>query len=177
MKKTSEIKLIDLAGLKKEFGEVNIHSLPRLKSVVVNVGVSSDMEKEDRDKIAEVIGLATGQKPVKTQAKKSVAAFKVRQGATVGYKVTLHGDKMRYFLAKLINVVLPRTRDFRGVKLSGVTAGGCLNIGIRDVAVFPEIKPESLKGERGLQITVVSTAKNKTDGEKFWRAIGFPLEK
>lgn len=163
MKNESEIKL-------------NPHAQPRLKSVVVNVGVSSDMEKEDRDKIAEVIGLATGQRPVKTQAKKSVAAFKVRQGATVGYKVTLHGQKMRHFLDKLINVVLPRTRDFRGVKLSGVTAG-CLNIGIRDVAVFPEIKPESLKSERGLQITIVSTAKNKTDGEKFWRAIGFPLEK
>lgn len=157
--------------------KLNPHLKPRLIKAVVNAGVGSVQEKEHRTKIMATVELIAGQKAVATKAHKSIAGFKIREGATVGYVVTLRGQKMQSLLERLVNITLPRTRDFRGIKPSAVTEGGCLNIGIKDVSIFPEIKPESLPINVGMEITFVSTAKGKEESTEYFKSLGFPLEK
>lgn len=144
---------------------------------VVNVGVGSVLEKDQRSKISGVISDITGQKTVATKARKSIAAFKIREGNTVGYMVTLRGKRMQNLKDRLINIVLPRTRDFRGLKASCVTENGCLNLGIRDASIFPEVKQESVNQSISLEVTFVSTAKDKESATKYFTTLGFPLEK
>lgn len=160
--------------LKKELGFDNVNACPKIEKVVVNVGVGSVTDKQTRDGISALITKITGQKAAYTKAKKSVAAFKIRQGNTVGFKTTLRGKRKYDFLDKLINVVLPRTRDFRGIKLSSLQQR-VFNIGIRDVGIFPEIKPDELKSPVGIEITVVLSTNKQAD--QYLRLLGFPLEK
>lgn len=156
---------------------LNPHQQPHLVKAVVNVGVGSVLEKDQRTKIADVLTAITGQKTVATKARKSVAAFKIRAGNTVGYMATLRGKRLENLKDRLINIVLPRTRDFRGIKQSAVTDGGCLNLGIKDASIFPEIRPETLTQPVSLEITFVSTAASKAEADTYFRTLGFPIEK
>lgn len=157
--------------------KTNPFEQPHLLKAVVNVGVGSVLEKEQRAKIATVIQSIAGQKTVPTKARKSVAAFKIRAGNTVGYMATLRGARMNNLKDRLINIVMPRTRDFRGIKASSVTEQGCLNIGIKDASIFPEVKPETLTAPVSLEITFVSTAKGRNEAISYFKTLGFPIEK
>lgn len=172
--KSTTYQLIDTAALGQALGIKNAMQLPRLKVGVVNIGVGK-LEKERREKVAEMIGAITGRKPVGTLAKKSVAAFKVREGHLVGYKVTLRGAALRRFVYKLVNVVLPRSRDFHGLKRSAITKDGGCNIGIKDMAIFPEVRPDEAQAV-SMQVTIASTAKGD-QVEPYYRLLGFPLER
>lgn len=169
----STYKLIDDAAVREALGIKNAMETPRLTIGVVNIGVGK-IEKERREKVAELLQSITGRKPVGTAARKSVAAFKVREGQLVGYKVTLRGEALQRFAYKLANVVLPRTRDFHGLKKSAVTKDGGLNIGIKDIAIFPEVRPDEAQST-SLQVTFASTAKGD-QAEAYYRLLGFPLE-
>lgn len=154
----------------------NVNQLPTIEKVVVNVGIGK-LEKDQRVKAEQIIASIIGQKLALTKAKKSVAGFKTRAGQIVGMRATLRGQHMWLFLNKLINVSIPRTRDFRGLKMTGVTEGGCLNIGIRDLGIFPEVKTEGMIPGLGMQICVVTSGSGIEDTKKYLVTLGFPLEK
>lgn len=164
--------------LKKEFGYTNIMAIPKMTKVVINIGTGRvAREAKVVDAMVKDITLITGQVPIKTKAKKAIASFKTRKDLEIGIKVTLRGKRMQDFIDRLINVVLPRTRDFRGIKLSSVDKFGNLTLGIKEHIVFPEVVLESSKNIFGLGITIVSTAKSKEEAERLFRLIGFPLQK
>lgn len=162
--------------LKKFLGVENVHALPMIDRVVVNVGVGKFVKEANRlEEIKQSLELITGQKVVSTKAKKAIAGFKIRDGLEVGMRVTLRGGRMWQFLDRLINVGLPRVKDFQGIPRTSVDPYGNLNIGLKEQVVFPEIIPEKVQTIFGFQITVVSTAKNKESGEKLFELIGLPL--
>ncbi len=164
--------------LAKKVGAKNVMNTPQIKKVVVNVGIGR-ITKES-DKVAEVYDAITaisGQKPLKTQAHKSIAGFKIREGQDIGVKVTLRGARMWDFLSRLINGTLPRVRDFQGIVTSSVDSNGHLNIGIKDHTVFPEIVAEKVRYIFGLQVTVVTKSQNREAAEEMFRTLGFPLKK
>jgi len=149
--------------------------VPKVSKVTVNVGVG-DLATDSKaiDALSEQISQITGQKPVVTKARKAIAGFKIRQNMPVGLKVTLRGPRMYDFLTKLIQVGLPRTRDFRGLKLSGVTSDGNLNIGIKDSAIFPELSQTGTA--HGIQVTLVSNATNLEEAQLLYRSLGFVFQ-
>ncbi len=178
VKSLKEVYANSTKKMQKDLNKANIMQIPRIEKVVINTGIGR-ITKES-EKVAEVYDSLTaicGQAPIKTKVQKSIAGFKVREGQDVGIKVTLRGLKMWDFLTRLVNISLPRIRDFRGLKISTVDSNGNLNIGIVDHTVFPEIIAEKVKYIFGLQITVVSTAENKEEGELLFRELGFPLKK
>lgn len=159
----------------------NTLALPRLKAVVVNVGlgraVTSNAKPEDViKKVSEEITVITGQKPIATLAKKAIASFKTRQGMVIGLKTTLRGRRMYDFLEKFVRVALPRTRDFRGLKTSSVDANGNLNVGIKDHTIFPEASADAAHFF-SLEFTVVVAGSNQKNSAEFFKALGFPFEK
>ena len=165
-------------ALKKEFGYVNVMAVPKITKVVVNIGTGRIVrESKTVEAMAKDLALMTGQNPIKTKAKKAIASFKTRKGLEIGLKVTLRGKRMYDFVDRLINIVLPRTRDFRGIKLSSVDKFGNLTLGVKEHIVFPEVILESSKMIFGLGITVVTDAKSKEEAEKLFRLMGFPLQK
>jgi large subunit ribosomal protein L5 len=150
--------------------------IPKVKKVIVNVGVGDCVGNSKA--LEEVIGLVTqitGQKPVTIKARKAISGFKIRENMVVGLKVTLRGVRMNDFLYKLIQVVLPRTRDFRGLPATGITADGNLNIGIKDSMIFPEISQSGTS--HGIQVTIVSTASSQETSRQLYEAIGFVFQK
>lgn len=150
--------------------------MPTLTKIVVNVGAGeAATNKAVLEKIQEQLSLITGQKPVITKAKKSVSAFRIRKGLPIGVKVTLRGKKMFFFLEKLIKIVIPRIRDFRGIAESNIDAGGNLNIGFTEQTIFPEIDFDKIDRIRGLQVTVVTNAKTREEGRKLFEALGIPF--
>ena len=167
--------------LQLKLGIKNSLALPRLKAVVVNVGlgraVTSNAKPEDViKKVSEEITTITGQKPVATVAKKAIASFKTREGMAIGVKTTLHGKKMYDFLERFIRIALPRTRDFRGLKISSVDDGGNLNIGIKDHTIFPEAVADAAHSF-SIEFTAVVSGSNKKNSLEFFRTLGFPFEK
>ncbi len=163
-------------ALKKELKIQNIFEVPKLKKVVINVGAGeAATNKKVLDFITADLTAITGQRPVITKARKSVSAFKIRKGLAIGAKVTLRGDKMYNFVEKLFKVVLPRIRDFRGVGMSGVDSRGTFNMGMTDQTLFPEIEYDKIDKIRGLQITIVTTAKSKEDLVAFLKMLGLPF--
>ncbi len=167
------------ALIKKNKG---ILKIPKIEKMVVNVGIgrlSQQPNFEDKvlPELTKEIALITGQKPAITKAKKSISGFKVREGQAVGLKVTLRHRRMSDFLERLIKIVLPRLRDFRGIDLKSVDSGGNLTIGLREQMVFPEINPEISKVDFGLEISIVSNAKNKEEAVTLYRLLGIPLKK
>lgn len=153
----------------------------KLEKIVVNVGIgklSQQPNFEDKilPEVIKELSLITGQKPFICRAKKSIAGFKVRAGQIVGLKVTLRRHRMEDFLSKLINIVLPRVRDFRGINLKSIDSKGNLTIGIKEHTVFPEINPETSKVDFGLEISIVSNAKNREEAIELFRRIGIPLK-
>jgi large subunit ribosomal protein L5 len=163
----------------KDAGSVkNIMQAPKLDKIVVSVGVGR--VKDDKKKLAVIedrLQKITGQKASASPAKKSIATFKVREGEITGYKTTLRGDRMYNFIDKYINIAIPRTRDFRGIKLSSIDEMGNLTIGIKEHIIFPETGDEEINDIFGLSITMTTTAKNREDAENFFKEIGIPFKK
>jgi len=164
--------------MKKKFGYKNDFSIPMIKKIVVNVGVGSVLRDEQvQQLVARDITTITGQKAVPTIAKRAISAFKVREGMIVGYKVTLRGKMMFDFADRLINVVIPRIRDFRGLEPKSVDKSGNLTIGIKEHIIFPEISQEEIKKIFGLEITINTNAKSKEEALEFFRLMGLPIKK
>ena len=162
----------------KRFGYKSPMAVPALVKVVVNQGIG---EAKDDSKLLEKaqkdMAIITLQKPIVTKSKKSVSNFKLRAGQNVGLKVTLRGEKMYTFLEKLLNIALPRIRDFRGVNPNSFDGRGNYNLGIKEQMVFPEITYEMVDATRGFDITVVTTAKNDEEGRALLEGLGFPFKK
>jgi large subunit ribosomal protein L5 len=164
--------------MKNIFGLKNNFEVPRIKKVVVNVGIGKYLKDGNLVKeVTESVTQITGQKPLATKSRKSIAGFKIREGLEVGLKVTLRGRRMWDFLERLIGAAIPRIRDFQGIKKSAVDDGGNLNIGIKEHMVFPEINPESVKSTMSLQVNVVTDAKNKEQALELFRLMKFPIIK
>ncbi|MDD4358712.1 MAG: 50S ribosomal protein L5 [Candidatus Pacebacteria bacterium] len=168
----------------KKFSYSNVMAVPKIEKVVINTGFgrivsqkTNDEKRKFEEYIIKQLEELGGQRPVLTEAKKSIATFKTREGNIIGAKVTLRGKKMYDFLDKLINVVLPRTRDFRGIKLSGIDQNGNLNFGLKEHIAFPEISPEKANYLFGIEITVVTGAKTREEAEELLRLLDFPLRK
>ena len=172
-KKTEPI----LQKLQKELGIKNILALPNLQKVVVNVGLGRAVKDEKFLEVAlRDLGLITGQKPKITLAKKSIANFKTREGAPIGAMVTLRGKRMYDFISRLINIALPRTRDFRGISAKSLDKNNNLTIGIKEHIVFPEVSGEEIKNIFGFEISLVIKAKNKDEAMALYKAMGFPIK-
>ncbi len=164
-------------ALMERFGYKNRMAVPKLKLVSVNVGMSTNLLKDPKipETVETTLTRITGQKPVKTLAKKSIASFKVRQGQNIGMKVTLRGARMWHFLEKLIHVTLPRVRDFRGISPKLVDKQGNLSMGFKEYIAFPEIRPDEIEKLHGIQVTVNSTAQTREEGLELYRRMGFPF--
>ena len=163
-------------ALKKEFGYTNVMAIPRVTKVVVNMGLG---EATQNAKIAETgadeVARITGQKPVITRAKKSIAQFKLRKGMPIGVMVTLRGDRMWEFLDRLMAVALPRVRDFRGVSPRGFDGRGNFTLGLKDQLLFPEIDYMKVDKARGMNISVVTTAKTDEQARRLLQLMGMPF--
>ena len=165
-----------VAGLKKEFGYDNVMAIPKITKVVVNMGLGEATQNAKIvDTGADELGRITGQKPVVRRAKKSIAAFKVRKGQPIATSVTLRGERMWEFLDRLIAVALPRVRDFRGVSPKGFDGRGNYTLGLKDQLLFPEIDYMKVDKARGMNISVVTTAKTDEESRKLLQLLGVPF--
>ncbi|MBC7260666.1 MAG: 50S ribosomal protein L5 [Chloroflexi bacterium] len=165
-------------ALQKEFGYQNVMQVPRLVKVVVNVGLGEALQNAKAlDAAARDISLITGQKPIITRAKKSIATFRLRAGNPIGVKVTLRGKRMYDFLDRLFNIALPRVRDFRGVSPDSFDGRGSYTLGLREQLVWPEIHYDSIDKVRGMEITIVTTAKTDDEARELLRLLGMPFKK
>src|SRR5436305_14832375 len=163
-------------ALQKELQLKNPMAVPRLHKIVVNMGIGEATQNPKLlDPAANELGQITGQKPIVTKAKKSIAAFKVREGQAIGAMVTLRGDHMYEFLDRLINVVLPRVRDFRGVSTKSFDGRGNYTLGLRDQLIFPEIDYAKVGNLKGMNVTIVTTAKNDNEARALLRSFGMPF--
>ncbi|MBI2020313.1 50S ribosomal protein L5 [Candidatus Daviesbacteria bacterium] len=164
------------AKLQQELGLKNRLAIPRLDKIVISIGLGEAKDNSGiLDKVKIYLAALVGQQPVITYAKKSVATFKVSKGQPIGMMVTLRGDKMFAFLDKLINIVLPKVRDFKGISEKSFDTQGNLNIGLKEQIIFPEVDYKAIDKVRGLAVTITSTAKNKEEGRKLLEALGMPF--
>jgi large subunit ribosomal protein L5 len=164
--------------LKEKFGYKNVHQIPKFDKVVINMSVTDAISNSKAlDLAVQELQTISGQKPVITKAKKSIAAFKLREGMNIGAKVTLRGERMYVFLDKLFNIVLPRIRDFRGLSRRSFDGRGNYNMGLREQLVFPEINFDKVDKARGMDIVIVTTAKNDEEATAFLESMGLPLQK
>ncbi len=162
--------------LKEQFGYTNIHQVPRVTKVVINrgLGEASQNAKALESSLSE-LAVITGQKPVVTRAKKAIAGFKIRQGMPVGAMVTLRGDKMYAFLERLINLALPRIRDFRGISAKSFDGRGNYSLGVKEQLIFPEIEYDSIDQIRGFDISIITTANTDEEGRALLKEMGMPF--
>jgi large subunit ribosomal protein L5 len=164
--------------LVEKFGYKNIHQVPKLDKVVINMSVGEAIQNSKiLDVALKELETISGQKPIITKAKKSIAAFKLREGMNVGGKVTLRGERMYVFLDKLFNIVLPRIRDFRGLNRKSFDGRGNYNLGLKEQIVFPEINFDRVDKMRGMDIVIVTTAKSDEEATEFLTQMGLPLQK
>jgi large subunit ribosomal protein L5 len=164
--------------LQNEFQIKNPMAVPKVEKVVLNMGMGEAISNQKiLDSAVEELATITGQKPIVTRAKKSIAAFKLREGVPIGTMVTLRGDKMYEFLDRLINIALPRVRDFRGVATKSFDGRGNYTLGIRDHLIFPEIDPVKVDKSKGMNITIVTTAKTDEQARVLLRELGLPFGK
>lgn len=163
--------------LKETFGYTNVMQAPKFEKVVISVGTGSTKDPKKVELIADRLARITGQKPASRSAKQSIATFKLREGDQVGYQVTLRGSRMYDFLDRLINLALPRTKDFQGIKLSGIDQMGNYTLGIKEHTIFFETSDEDIRDVFGMSITVVTTAKTKEEARAFLEFLGFPFKK
>lgn len=171
---TKEIK----KKLQEELKIENVMSIPKITKIVINVGAAEAVQNKNvLDKIQEQLGWISGQKPIITKARKSISAFKIRKGLPIGVKVTLRGQSMYNFLTKLVTIVIPRIRDFRGIDDSVIDSYGNMNLGFGEQTLFPEIEFDKIDKQRGLQVTIVTTAQTREHGKKLFEAFGFPFKK
>ncbi len=169
--------------LKKEFGLKNQLECPRMQKVVINVGIGkwvtkdSARKEEVLKKVSEDLKLITGQRPQIMPAKKSVSGFGLREGMPAGLRVTLRGERMYHFVERLVHIVFPRVRDFQGIKTSSIDKEGNLTVGLQEQLVFPEISADDTDFFFGMEITIVTSAKNKEEGVALLKKLGVPLQK
>ncbi len=167
-----------LPKLKDEFGLKNVNSVPTIKSITLNVGLGSGLkDSKFIETVEKTLTRITGQKPVKTKARKSVAGFKIREGNVIGMKVTLRGTRMWDFLEKLIKVSLPRVRDFRGLSADAFDGQGNYSIGFKEHMAFPEIRSDEIEQIHGMQVTIATTAQNDVQAKALLTHLGLPLKK
>lgn len=165
-------------ALRKSFDFKNIMQVPRIEKIVVNIGMG---EALDNPKALEAavsdLTIITGQKPVTNKARKSIANFKLREGRLIGTKVTLRGERMWSFLDRLVNTALPRVRDFRGISANAFDGRGNYTLGLRDQLIFPEIEYDKIDKLRGMEVTIVTTAKNDDQARALLQMLGMPFSK
>ncbi len=179
MKSLKEKQVNAFDNLKENLGLNNIMDVPKIEKIVINVGTGS-RQKKDRfanEYIADQLAIITGQKSTVKSAKSSIAGFKIREGDKIGQSITLRGEKMNSFFDKLVNIALPRTKDFRGIDTKSIDEMGNLTIGIKEHTIFPETGDEELHKIFGLSVTVVTTARNKENAEKYLNYLGVPFKK
>jgi len=166
-----------VAALKERFSYKNVNEVPRLEKVVINMGLGDckDNAKALEQAVSELATIS-GQKPLVTKAKKSIANFKVRTGMNVGAKVTLRGDRMYEFTDKLVSIVLPRVRDFRGVSAKAFDGRGNYSLGVREQLIFPEIEYDKVEKIRGMEMVFVTTAKTDEEAKELLRLLGMPFQ-
>jgi large subunit ribosomal protein L5 len=165
-----------LPGLAQKFGRTNPMSLPRLQKIVVNMGVGkAAAEKKHLEEALEAMKQITGQKPLTTLSRKSIANFKLREGQAIGCKVTLRGKRMWEFLDRLVSLALPRVRDFRGLDPNAFDGRGNYNLGLTEQLVFPELNPDRFTTPQGMNITMVTSAQNDDEARELLRMLGMPL--
>lgn len=163
-------------SMMKDFDYQNVMQAPRITKVVLNVGVGEALDNAKAiDAAVRDVTLITGQKPVVTKAKQSIAAFKLREGRAIGVKVTLRGEKMWSFLTRLIHVALPRTRDFQGVSPDSFDGRGNYTLGLREQLIFPEIEYDKIDKIRGLEVSIVTTAQTDEEGRRLLGMLGMPF--
>ena len=165
-------------ALMKSLDLTNVMQVPRIKKVVLNIGLGEEMDNPKAlDAAVQDLGAITGQKPVITKARKSIANFKLREGRAIGTAVTLRGDKMWAFLDRLMNIVLPRVRDFRGVSAEAFDGRGNYTLGLREQIIFPEIEYDKVDKVRGMEITIVTTAPSDEQAAALLQMLGMPFRK
>ena len=165
-------------ALRKAFDLTNIMQVPRISKVVVNIGMGEAMDNPKAMEAAvSDLTIITGQKPVMTKARKSIANFKLREGRLIGTKVTLRGDRMWAFLDRLLSTALPRVRDFRGVSANAFDGRGNYTLGLRDQLIFPEIEYDKIDKLRGMEVTIVTTAKDDDQARVMLQLLGMPFSK
>jgi large subunit ribosomal protein L5 len=163
-------------ALVKEFGYKNVMAVPKIQKVSVNIGLGEATQNAKlMDGAVNELGQIAGQKPVVTKAKKSIAAFKLREGMSIGAMVTLRGDRMYEFLDRLMNVALPRVRDFRGVSSKSFDGRGNYTLGVRDQLIFPEIDYNKVEKVKGMNISIITTAKTDAEGLALLKQMGMPF--
>ncbi len=165
-----------IPGLQEKFNYTNVMAIPKLDKVVVNIGLGEAVQNPKAlDAAVQDLTLITGQKPVVTRAKKSIAGFKLREGMPVGVKVTLRGERMYEFVDKLFNVALPRVRDFRGVSPKSFDGRGNYSLGLKEQLIFPEIEYDKIDKLRGLEVVFATTAKTDEEGRELLKLLGMPF--
>ncbi|MEK7619536.1 MAG: 50S ribosomal protein L5 [Patescibacteria group bacterium] len=175
---SSHYKTVVVPALREKFGLSNPLSVPKVTRVTLNVGVGKSLKDPAvLEIVQDSLSRITGQRPVKTKAKKSIASFKVRKGQVIGFSVTLRKRHMEDFLSKLIHVALPRVRDFRGLEQSSIDQSGNFSIGFRENLAFPEIKSDEIERTHGLEVSIATTAKNRETGLALFTLLGFPFKK
>ncbi|MDU2558616.1 MAG: 50S ribosomal protein L5 [Anaerococcus prevotii] len=164
--------------LTEQFGYENVHEVPKLTKIVINVGLGEAKDNQNLLNAAkDELALITGQRPIELKAKKSVANFKLREGQAIGTKVTLRREKMYDFLDKLISISLPRVRDFRGINPNSFDGRGNYSLGIKEQLIFPEIKYDDVDFLHGMDISIVTTAKTDEEAKAFLELMGMPFRK
>ena len=164
--------------LTEQFGYENVHEVPKLTKIVINVGLGEAKDNQNLLNAAkDELALITGQRPIELKAKKSVANFKLREGQAIGTKVTLRREKMYDFLDKLISISLPRVRDFRGINPNSFDGRGNYSLGIKEQLIFPEIKYDDVDFLHGMDITIVTTAQTDEEAKAFLQLMGMPFRK
>jgi large subunit ribosomal protein L5 len=164
--------------LMKAFEYTSIMQVPKIDKIVINMGVGDAVfNAKALDDAVEELQALTGQKPITTKSKNSISNFKLREGMPIGAKVTLRGDKMYYFLDKLISIALPRVRDFRGISANAFDGRGNYTVGIKEQIIFPEINLDKVKKIRGMDVIIVTTAKTDQEGRALLKALGMPFKK
>lgn len=164
-----------VAELMKGGKYANIMQVPKVEKIVLNMGVNSNHEKDVIQEAQQELATISGQKPIVTKAKKSIANFKVRAGMPVGVKVTLRGQRMYEFLERFCNAALPRIRDFRGVNPRGFDGRGSYTMGVKDQTIFPEVELDKIKHNLGMDVTIVTTANTDTEAKELLKLLGMPF--
>ena len=163
-------------AMMKKFGYKNVMEIPKVEKVVVNMGVSEAVgNPKVLDAAVADLTQISGQKPIVTKAKKSISAFKVREGMSIGTKVTLRGERMYHFMDKLLNVALPRVRDFRGISPKAFDGRGNYTLGVKEQSIFPEMEYDKIDKIRGMDITIVTTAKTDEEARELLKLMGMPF--
>ncbi len=165
-------------ALAKQFGRTNLHSIPKLEKIVVSMGVSSSVtDKKFMEEAVGALSEITGQKAVRCKAKKSVAAFRVREGMDLGAKVTLRGRRMYEFLDRLISLALPRVRDFRGLKVNAFDGNGNYSLGLNEQLVFPELNPDKYTRVQGMNIALICSSHSNDESRELLKSLGLPFQR